>query len=61
MSKTGLNKENLLKKAQALIVTLGEFGFKNSNRQREKYTIPAVESQRGGRSRPVPAIHTAGD
>jgi adenosine kinase len=42
MSKTGMNKEDLLTKAQIIIVTLGELGSRIYTREGEKY-IPTVE------------------
>jgi len=42
MSKTGVNKEELLNKAQTIIVTLGDMGSRIYLMEGEKY-IPAVE------------------
>lgn len=45
MSKTGLNKEDLLKKASAIIVTLGEAGSRIYTAENE-ITIPAVNPKK---------------
>ena len=45
MSKTGLNKEDLLKKASAIIVTLGEAGSRIYTPENE-ITIPAVNPKK---------------
>jgi adenosine kinase len=45
MSKTGLNKEDLLKKAQAIIVTLGESGSRIYTPESE-ITIPAASPKK---------------
>jgi adenosine kinase len=45
MSKTGVNREELLKKAQAIIVTLGESGSRIYTPDRE-ITIPAVNPKK---------------
>ncbi len=45
MNKTGENKESLLKKARAVIVTLGELGSRIYTPERE-ITIPAVKPEK---------------